>query len=63
MYSLMKALGREKVPVDLDFKTFDDNSLDITTAESTRWTIIYTLLLPVAVAICGIVVFVMRRHL
>ena len=63
MYSLMKALGREKVPVDLDFKTFDDNSLDITTAESTRWTIIYTLLLPAAAAICGIVVFVRRRHL
>lgn len=63
MYSLMKALGREKVPVGLDFKTFDDNSLDITTAESTRWTVIFTVVIPAIAAIGGVVVYVRRRHL
>jgi len=59
----MKALGREKVPVGLDFKTFDDNSLDITTAESTRWTVIFTVVIPAIAAIGGVVVYVRRRHL
>ena len=63
MFSLMKALGREKVPVGLDFKTFDDNSLDITTAESTRWTVILTVIIPAIAAVGGVVVYVRRRHL
>jgi len=63
MFSLMKALGREKVPVGLDFKVFDDNTLDITTAESTRWTVIFTLVIPAIAAVGGIVVYVRRRHL
>ncbi len=63
MFSLMKALGREKVPAEIDFKVFDDYSLDITTAESTRWTVIFTLVIPMIAAVGGIVVYVRRRHL
>lgn len=61
--SVMKALGKEKVPIDLDFKVFDDNSLDITTAEATKWTIVYTLLLPIIVSGLGVAVWLRRRHL
>ncbi|MFA6948460.1 MAG: hypothetical protein WCQ72_05720, partial [Eubacteriales bacterium] len=63
LYSMMKALGREKVPVNLDFKVFEDKTLDLTTAEATRWTIVYTLVLPAIFAAAGVVVFIRRRHL
>lgn len=63
LYSMMKALGREKVPVDLDFKVFEDKTLDLTTAEATRWTIVYTLVLPAIIAAAGVAVFIRRRHL
>ena len=63
MYSLMKALGKENVPIDIDFKVFEDLALDITTAEATRTTILYTVGLPIIVAAIGIVVWARRRHL
>lgn len=63
LYAAMKALGKEKVPADLDFKVFEDQTLDLTTAEATRWTIVFTLVLPLIAAAAGVVVFVRRRHL
>ena len=62
MYAAIKALGRDKVPTDLDFKLFQDDSLDITTAEATRWTGIYTLVLPIIAAVVGSYVWIKRRH-
>jgi hypothetical protein len=62
MYSAMKALGKDKVPLELDFKLFEDNSLDLTTAEATRWTVIFTFVMPVIVSAVGIGVWVKRRH-
>ena len=62
MYAAIKALGRDKVPAELDFKLFQDDSLDITTAEATRWTGIYTLVLPIIAAVIGSYVWIRRRH-
>ena len=59
----MKNFCRKTVPVDINFKMFDDESLDITTAEATRWTVIYTVFLPAAVFVIAVVVFVRRRNL
>lgn len=63
LHSIMKALGKEKVPIGLDFKVYQDTSLDITTAQATQWTVIFSIIMPAIVAAAGIVVWARRRHL
>ena len=62
LYTMMIAMGKEQVPIDLDFKVFEDNSLDITTAQASTWTWTLTLVVPVCVFVLGIVVFIRRKH-
>lgn len=63
IFSAMKAFCKEAVPTDLSFKVFEDETLDITTAEANRFTVIYTAILPIAVFIVAAVVYIRRRHL
>ncbi|MCL2518333.1 MAG: GldG family protein [Oscillospiraceae bacterium] len=63
LYSIMKAIGKEKVPLDLQFKVYEDTSLSITTAEATRWTILFMVVLPLIVVAGGMAVWFRRRHL
>lgn len=63
IYSAMKAMGREKVPLNIDFRLFEDKSLDITSVQANTWTVVYTAVIPVIVLICGTVVWIRRRHL
>lgn len=63
IYSAMKAMGREKVPLNIDFRLFENKSLDITAAQANAWTIVYTALIPVIVLVAGTVVWLKRRHL
>lgn len=58
----MRATGRDKVLADIDFKIFDDTSLDITTAQSNKWSIALVTVLPVAAGIAGLVIWVRRKH-
>ena len=58
----MKATGREKVLADIEFKVFDDTSLDITTAQANDWTVAMTVVFPVIAAITGLVIWVRRKH-
>ena len=60
--STMKATGREKVLADIDFKVFDDTTLDITTAQANDWTVALTLVLPCIASITGLVIWVRRKH-
>ncbi|MBQ7333937.1 MAG: Gldg family protein [Clostridia bacterium] len=60
--STMKATGREKVLADIDFKVFDDTTLDITTAQANDWTVAMTVVLPVIAAVTGLVIWVRRKH-
>ena len=62
LYSSMRAMGREKVPADLDFKVFEKYDLDITTAEANNWTVTLCVSLPVVVAIIGVVVYIKRKN-
>ena len=59
----MRAMGREKVPADIDFRVVEDETLDITQQQATTWTVILTALLPSVVLVCGIVMFVKRKNL
>lgn len=58
----MKAVGRERVLAGLTFKPFDDDEITITTAEANDWTVAMTLVLPVIIAACGLVVITRRKH-
>ena len=63
LYSALRAMGKEKVPADIDYKIIADTSIeDITTAEATTWTWILTLTLPIISLAIGLVVVLRRRH-
>lgn len=62
LYAMMRTMGKTQVPADLDFKVFDDESLDITTAEATNWTIFLTAVIPACFLIAGAVVWIRRKH-
>ncbi len=63
IFSAMKAMGRVKVPLNIDFRLFENKSLDITASQANAWTIVYTAVIPVIVLTCGTVVWFKRRHL
>ena len=62
VYAMMRTMGKTQVPVDLDFKVFDDESLDITTQEATNWTIFLTAVVPACFLVAGVVVWLRRKH-
>ncbi len=56
-------MGRDTVPVGLDFKPFASFDIsDITDAEANRYTLLLTILPPVIVLAVGIVVLVRRKY-
>lgn len=56
-------MGREVVPVGIDFKPFDNLDIsDITDAEANSYTLLLTLIPPVIVIGVGIVVLVRRKY-
>lgn len=60
--SAMKAIGRERVLSKLERKPFDKHDITITTAESNRWTVAMTTVIPIIFAIVGTVVITKRKH-
>lgn len=62
LYAAMKQTGKEKVPLDLDFKPFDDTELDITAKQATSWTIAIIAILPSIAVILCIIILTKRRH-
>lgn len=58
----MKAVGRERVLAELKFKPFDDDEITVTTAEANDWTVAMTLVLPVIITACGLVIITRRKH-
>ncbi len=62
LYAAMKQMGKERVPLDLDFKPFDDTSLDITAKQATVWTLVIITVLPIITLLFCIVILIRRRH-
>ena len=62
VYSAMRAVGRENLLADLAYKEFDDVELTITTAQAMRWTVTFTVLPPLVIAVCGVVVRIKRKN-
>lgn len=48
---------------NISYKSFDNTSLtDVSTAQANAWTILCVAVIPVAIGICGLIVYVRRRH-
>lgn len=63
IFNAMKAFGKQNVPIDINFKMFDPEGLDLTAQQANQWTIILSAVLPAMVFIAGVIVFIRRRHL
>ncbi len=62
IYTIMRAMGKVQVPMDLKFKVFEDESLVITTSEADSWTIALTFVIPLCLVVAGIIIFIRRKH-
>ena len=63
LLSACRAIGREPVPVGLEPKPFADYTIDtITTAESTQYTIVLTVVPAVAAIAVGAVILIRRKN-
>ncbi len=62
IYAAMRAVGRENSLADLKYKPFDNTTLTITTAQSTRWTVVIAVIPPAIIAIAGVVVRIKRKN-
>ena len=64
MLELLRLMWDNTVYYDnIDYKSFDDTSLtNVSTAAANAWTITCVAVIPAAIALCGVVVYVRRRH-
>jgi len=62
LYEAMRAFCKKAVPVDLDFKVYDDNTLDVTNGEAIAWTAALVLTGPVVCAVIGGIVCFRRKR-
>ena len=62
IYTMMRAMGKTQVPIDLKLKVFENNALDLTSAEAHTWTWLLTLAVPLCVFGVGVVVWIRRKH-
>ena len=62
IYEAIRTFTKKMVPVDLDFKVYDDETLDITTGQATAWTVVFTFTGPVIFGLIGTIVYIRRKH-
>ena len=62
LYTMIREMGKTQVPIELDLKVFESNALSITTGEARAWTWVTVMIIPVFIAISGIVVYIRRKH-
>lgn len=62
LYEAMRAFCKKVVPVDLDFKVYDDNTLTVTNGEAMTWTVILVAAAPVICAVVGGIICFRRKR-
>lgn len=62
LFAYVNQLGKNIVPMDITFKVFASEELDITTAEAYTWTVVLTAVIPICVLAAGTVVYVRRKN-
>ena len=63
LFTLASAMSKKLVPLDIDFKVFANEALDITTAEAYGWSVTFIAIIPLVIAGVGIFVCVRRKHM
>lgn len=63
LLSTVRTMGVERYSLDIDYKAISDVALSIETSSAFRLGVIICALLPAAITIAGLVVFIRRRHL
>lgn len=63
LLSTVRTMGVERYSLDIDYKAINDVALSIETSSAFRLGIIICAVLPAAITIAGLVVFIRRRHL
>jgi len=63
LFAAMLAMGKDKVPDAVEFKQFEDTSLNLTVAQANNWTLVFAVVIPVILMIAGVVVYFRRKHL
>ena len=63
IYSLMNIFNKDQTAVSIDYKEFDASTLTVSTAQARTWLIVTAVVIPVAILICGTVVWVRRKRL
>lgn len=58
----MKYIGRNGILADIPLRPFDDTTSTATTLQARNYTVCVTLILPVIITVCGVVMIVRRRH-
>lgn len=58
----MKFIGRNGILADIPLRPFDDTTSTATTLQARNFTLQVTLIAPVIIAVCGVVMIVRRRH-
>ena len=63
LLTALRSIGKEPVPVGIKFKPFADYTIDtITTAETTQYTLVLSIVPAVAALITGVVIIVRRKY-
>ncbi len=63
LLTALRAIGREPVPVGLEFKPFADSTIDtVTTSEATQYTVVLAAVPALCAAVVGVVVIVRRKN-
>ena len=62
IFSLISQMGKKLVPIDIDFKVFASEALDIPISEAYAWTVTLVGVFPLIVCITGGVVCYRRKH-
>ncbi len=63
LLSAVRTMGVDRYSLDIDYKSINDVALGIETSSAFRLGIIICAVLPAAITIAGLVVFIRRRHL
>ena len=62
IFSLISQMGKKLVPIDIDFKVFASEALDIPISEAYAWTVTMVAVFPALVCVTGGVVCYRRKH-
>lgn len=63
LYAALKQMGRERVPIGIDFKVYSNNKIeDMTTSQANTITTLLVTALPAAIALTGLVVCIRRKY-